>query len=122
MNRKTKHIAILAIILILSIFGGIALYLQEARLPLNGALSQLQTAEPAEVIIDKEGYFHLYARNNPDLYKILGYLHAARYLVKMDLFQRAARGTLSEVFGAPIILTLTFFPGRSVLPILPRIS
>lgn len=100
MNRKTKHIAILAIILILSIFGGIALYLQEARLPQNGALPQLQTAEPAEVIIDKEGYFHLYARNNPDLYKTLGYLHAARYLVKMDLFQRTARGTLSEAFGA----------------------
>jgi len=99
MNRNLRHVAILIIVVILSILGSIAIYFQESGLPQSGTLTHLKTSEPAEVIIDKDGYFHLYAQSSQDLYTILGYMHAARYLVNMDLFLRTANGTLSEVFG-----------------------
>ena len=100
MSRNLRHIAILVSILIFSCVIGTVIYFQEAELPQSGTLTHLKTSEPAEVIIDKDGYFHLYAQSSHDLYIILGYMHATRYLVNMDLFLRAANGTLSEVFGS----------------------
>ncbi|MFH1250530.1 MAG: penicillin acylase family protein [bacterium] len=100
MNRNLRHFAILLIFLIVSVIGGAIIFFQEARLPQNSTMIHPQISQPAELIIDKDGYVHICAQNSNDLYKMLGYMHAAGYLVKMDLFLRAANGTLSEVFGS----------------------
>ena len=78
-------------------------YLQEPQIIQRDHLKFPVGSDYTELIIDKDGHYHLYAQNNSDLYKVLGYLQAAEYLEKMDLFLRAANGTLSEAFGSEFV-------------------
>jgi len=87
----------------MSIISGALIFFHEVQPFKNDTIIQSQINAPAELIIDIDGYSHLSAQNSSDLYNLLGYIHAAKYLVKMDLFLRAANGTLSEVFGAEYI-------------------
>jgi len=99
MNQNLRHFAILIFLLVVSVIGGAIIYFQESQQPQSSSVIKLPISEPAELIIDRDEYIHLSAQNSNDLYKMLGYMHAARHLVKMDLFLRAATGTLSEVYG-----------------------
>ncbi|MBN2601608.1 MAG: penicillin acylase family protein [Candidatus Marinimicrobia bacterium] len=103
MNRNVKHFIVLIFFLIASIIGGALIFFQESTLPKSDAIIRLRISAPAEIFIDKDKNVHLSAQNNTDLYNLLGYMHATEHLAKMDLFLRAANGTLSEVFGAEYI-------------------
>ena len=51
---------------------------------------------------------HIYARNEPDLYRVTGYLMAQDRLWQMDLIRRATQGRLSEIFGEEYVNTDLF--------------
>ncbi|CAN5191443.1 hypothetical protein BH18CHL2_BH18CHL2_08060 [soil metagenome] len=59
--------------------------------------------ERGEVVRDAYGVPHLYARNAHDLFYMQGYVLAQDRLFQLDLYRRAAHGTLSEVFGEATI-------------------
>ena len=62
------------------------------------------TAE-VEVIRDAFGIPHIYAQNEADLYRAVGYVMAQDRLFQMDLQRRVTTGRLSELFGPDFIRT-----------------
>lgn len=55
--------------------------------------------EPVEIIRDKWGIPHIYARNERDLFWAHGFMAASDRLFQLELWQRQATETLSEAFG-----------------------
>ena len=64
----------------------------------------------AEVTVyyDNYGIPHIYAKNELDAFRTLGYVHAQDRLWQMELLRRIARGRLSEVFGRDLVETDKF--------------
>ncbi len=54
---------------------------------------------PAQVVRDRLGVPHIYARSEHDAYLLLGWLHAEDRLFQMDYSRRQASGTLAELVG-----------------------
>lgn len=67
----------------------------------NIALSGLTS----EVTVYRDRYAvpHVFAKNDPDLYRAVGYIMAQDRLWQMDLIRRATQGRLSEIFGADLV-------------------
>lgn len=55
--------------------------------------------EPVEVIRDKWGVNHIYAKNTHDLFFMQGYLAAKDRLFQFEIWRRQATGTIAEILG-----------------------
>jgi len=55
------------------------------------------------VIRDSLAIPHVYAKNEEDLYRVVGYLSAQDRLWQMDLMRRITMGRLSEIFGEGMV-------------------
>jgi penicillin amidase len=70
------------------------------RLPtVSGTLKLPGLRAPVEVLRDRWGVPHLYAKSERDVYMAQGYVHAQERLWQMELNRRTANGRLSEIFG-----------------------
>ncbi len=58
---------------------------------------------------DNYGIPHIYANNEEDTYRALGYIHAQERYFQMELIRRVSAGRLSEVFGNKTIEVDKFF-------------
>jgi penicillin amidase len=56
-------------------------------------------AEPVEILRDRWGIAHIYARNQHDLFFAQGYNVARDRLFQLELWRRQATGTLAEILG-----------------------
>ena len=56
--------------------------------------------EPVEILRDRWGVPHIYAKNTNDLFFAQGWMAAKDRLFQIDLWRRAGTGKLSEVMGA----------------------
>jgi penicillin amidase len=65
----------------------------------SGTLAIAGLSAPVEVVRDREGVPHIFARTADDLYTALGFVHAQDRLWQMELQRRTGQGRLSEVFG-----------------------
>ena len=63
---------------------------------------------PVKVYRDAYGTPHIYAENEKDLYKVVGYITAQDRLWQMDLLRRVTQGRLSEIFGDKTLETDVF--------------
>ncbi|WP_437316348.1 penicillin acylase family protein [Sorangium sp. So ce385] len=54
---------------------------------------------PVDIVRDRHGIPHIYARSVDDAYFGLGYVHAQDRSWPMEVNRRVGSGTLSEVFG-----------------------
>jgi penicillin amidase len=59
--------------------------------------------QPVEIIVDRWGVPHIYARNEHDVFFAQGFNAARDRLFQLDLWRRRGLGLLSEVFGAGFI-------------------
>ena len=74
--------------------------MSRARLPqIEGEMRLAGLHAPAEVLRDRWGVPHIYARNESDLFFTQGFVHAQDRLWQMELSRRTAAGRLSEIFG-----------------------
>ncbi len=55
--------------------------------------------EPVEILRDRWGISHIYARNEHDLFMAQGYTAARDRLFQLELWRRRATGTLAEIQG-----------------------
>ena len=79
-------------------------WLGRRRLPkIDGDLSLPGLTAPVEIIRDKWGIPHIYAKNEPDLYRTVGYVMAQDRLWQMDLMRRITTGRLSEVLDPGLV-------------------
>ena len=65
----------------------------------RGTLAMPGLSEPVEVVRDREGVPHIFAKTSNDLYMALGFVHAQDRLWQMEMQRRTGQGRLSEIFG-----------------------
>jgi penicillin amidase len=56
-------------------------------------------SQPVEVLRDRWGINHIYAKNEPDLFFVQGYTAARDRLFQFELWRRQATGTVAEILG-----------------------
>lgn len=107
----------LTILLLLSFYS-----LMHSRVPqMTGELKLQKLDAPVEVLRDKNGIPHIYAKNNLDAFRVLGYVMASERLFQMEIARRMAKGELAEIFGKKALksdilfrnLGLNFFAKKS---------
>src|SRR5690349_6822979 len=70
--------------------------------PVRGGADELGVPgleEPAEILRDRWGIAHIYARNEHDLFFAQGFNAARDRLFQLELWRRQATGTLAEILG-----------------------
>lgn len=75
----------------------------------EGDVKMASLSHETKVYYDAYGIPHIYALNEKDAFRVLGYVHAQDRLWQMELLRRVARGGLSELFGKDLISTDKFF-------------
>lgn len=66
---------------------------QNDQIPIDGL------KEPVEILRDKWGINHIYAKNQHDLFFAQGYAAAKDRLFQFEIWRRQATGTVSEILG-----------------------
>ncbi|HEX9370916.1 MAG TPA: penicillin acylase family protein, partial [Roseiflexaceae bacterium] len=69
----------------------------------SGTLELPGLEAPVQVLRDRWGVPHIYARSNADLFMAQGYVHAQDRLWQMEFQRRTGYGQLAEIFG-PVAL------------------
>ncbi|MFT4536858.1 MAG: penicillin amidase, partial [Saprospiraceae bacterium] len=98
---KKIVLTIAAVILIGGIVGYI--YLQSTAPTYEGEIIFNGINSEVEVKYDTYGIPHIYAQNDEDCYKALGYVHAQDRLFQMEMIRRLSSGRLSEILGPSMI-------------------
>ena len=89
-----RSLTILAVV-VATAAAGSAWYIDN-KLPVrDGALPLAGLQAPVQVRYDERGVPHIQARNEADLYRALGFVHAQDRLFQMELLRRLARGELA---------------------------
>ena len=66
---------------------------------LDGDVTLPGLKEPVEVIRDRWGIAHIYAKNQPDLFTAQGFVAAQDRLFQIEMWRRQAAGEMAEIFG-----------------------
>lgn len=98
---------VLGLIILLAVFSAIAISLLSPKYSGKQKLSHLK--DKVEVYYDTYGIPHIYAQEEEDAFRSLGYVHAQDRLWQMELIRRIAEGKLSQVFGKDLVDTDKFF-------------
>ncbi len=78
---------------------GVEVSRPESPIPAGERLSLSGLREPVEIIRDRWGISHIYARNQPDLFFAQGFNVARDRLFQLEIWRRQATGTLAEILG-----------------------
>jgi penicillin amidase len=76
---------------------------QERLAPLEGKIAVPGLAQPVEVLRDRWGVPHIYARTADDLFFAQGFVAAQDRLYQMEIWRRTGAGELAEVFGPDFV-------------------
>ena len=111
MKRVLKWVGIVAagaLALVLLVAAGGYILLRNTVPSASGALAVAGLSAPVEVVRDREGVPHVFAKSMEDMLCALGFLHAQDRLWQMDLVRRTGQGRLSELFGERTFTTDVF--------------
>ncbi len=104
---KSLRIVFGVMVILAVIFGAVAVLgtrlVKKSLPPTGGEKALAALAQPVTVQRDEYGVPHVFAQNESDLWRAAGYVAAQDRLWQMDFARRAARGTLSEIFGAAML-------------------
>lgn len=103
--KKKKNIYLTILVSASLLTAGVMIYFFLIKsLPDISGINRLPIIESeVKVIKDKWGIPHIYADNNRDLYRVLGYLMASERLFQMDIHRRSSTGELAEIFGSKAV-------------------
>jgi penicillin amidase len=74
-------------------------YLRQSLPQLEGEIPTAGVAAPVEILRDRAGVPHIFARSERDAHFALGFVHAQDRLWQLELNRRIASGRLAEVLG-----------------------
>src|SRR5882757_9732079 len=77
---------------------------QSALAVISGKLKAPGLQQPVEVLRDRWGVAHIYARNQHDLFFAQGFVAAQDRLFQMELWKRSGQGRLAEILGPSALL------------------
>ncbi len=75
---------------------------------IDGTIAVSGTSEPVEVIRDRYGVPHIYAKNTADLFFAQGFVVAQDRMWQLEMWRRNGEGRLAEVLGKDYIRRDTF--------------
>lgn len=113
MKLIKRLLLILGIFLLLLLLAGV-LFVQHQKPEYSGNKELVQLQDSVTVYFDTYGIPHIYAKNEPDAFRALGYVHAQDRLWQMELLRRVAPGRLSEVFGVDALENDKLFLGLGI--------
>ena len=70
-----------------------------AQAPTSEKLTLSGLTQPVEIIKDRWGISHIYAKNENDLFFAQGFNTARDRLFQLELWRRQATGTVAEILG-----------------------
>ncbi len=109
---KKILLAILAVIILFLIFG--FFFTRSLKPTYDGELQLANLQNEVSIFYDDYGVPHIYAQNELDARRALGYAHAQDRLWQMELIRRIAAGRLSEVFGEKLVRNDKFFSSLGI--------
>ena len=109
---KKILLLITALVILILIFG--FFFARSLKPTYNGQLKLANLHEEVQVFYDDYGVPHIYAQNELDARRSLGFVHAQDRLWQMELIRRIAAGRLSELFGEKLIRNDKFFSGLGI--------
>jgi len=98
-----KHLPLTCFALLMLSFTAILAPAQAAPKQAAETIAIKGLLQPAEILIDRWGVPHIYAKNEPDLFFAQGFNAARDRLFQIDLWRRRGLGQLSEIFGPTFI-------------------
>ena len=104
-----KIILIVLVVFVLILSAGGYLFIQSHKPQYSGEFTLSGLHEEVNVYYDTYGIPHIYAQNEEDAYRALGYVHAQDRLWQMELMRRIAPGRLAEISGKDLLETDIFF-------------
>lgn len=110
LKPTTKVVLILLALLIIAAF----CYKRYAAPDYQGTKELYGLSDSTSVFFDTHGIPHIYASNEEDAIRALGYVHAQDRLFQMEVLRRIAAGRLSEIFGTKTLKADTFFAGTGI--------
>ncbi len=106
MKILKRILTIILIVIVLAVAGGM-IFLNSVKtkaLPdYNASVDLEKLTAPVTVFRDSMGIPHIYADNEEDLYRTVGYVMAQDRLWQMDLMRRITTGRLSEVLDPGLV-------------------
>lgn len=103
MRRTITRSVILGICILFVISMIFALFLRSKQPQYKGEKELAGLSQDTEVLFDKWAIPHIYAQNEEDAYRALGYLHATDRLFQMEMMRRLAKGELAEILGPDLL-------------------
>src|SRR6185369_14172839 len=91
-------VVFVVVLLAVATVGGY-LYLSRSLPVTSGTVKVSGLQNSVEVVRDADAVAHIFASNELDMYRGLGYVHAQERLWQMEMQRRVASGTLAEIFG-----------------------
>ena len=102
------------IVLLLLVFIFAVIFVQKSKPDYSGKVEIIGLKGEVTVYFDAYGVPHIFADNEDDAYRALGYVHAQDRLWQMELVRRIAAGRLSEIFGKELVKTDKMFRGMGL--------
>ena len=75
----------------------------------DGEVQVTGLSEAVDIHFDDYGVPHIYAQNEVDAYRALGYIHAQERLFQLEMMRRVGSGTLAELLGPDVVEIDQFF-------------
>ena len=113
MRILKKLLLILLGVMVIIIIAGFIFH-NKLKPSYEGTMELSSLNDEVKVYYDDYGVPHIYAKNELDAIRTLGYVHAQDRLWQMELIRRIAVGRLSELFGEKTIKTDKFFASLGI--------
>ncbi len=107
--RKLKKVLLILLGIVALVLVAALIFLNTLTPTYEGEKELSSLSDEVEVYFDRYGIPHIYAANETDALRTLGYVHAQDRLWQMELLRRAGAGRLSEIFGEIALETDKFF-------------
>jgi penicillin amidase len=120
MKLAGKILAGLALVLVLAVTAA-WLYLQQSLPRLDGEAQARGVGARVEIVRDREGVPHIFAKSARDGWFAMGYVHAQDRLWQMEFQRRVAQGRLAEFLGERAFETDRLFRTLGVARMAARI-
>lgn len=107
--KSIARVAAIALAALLLVIAAAFFWYRGASLPkTSGELSMSGLQNPVDIVRDREGIPHIYAKSAHDAYFALGVVHAQDRLWQMEMNRRIAAGRVAEILGAKALGTDRF--------------
>lgn len=107
--RRLLLVLLVLVLIVAAVAGGAGVYVARSPFPqISGSVRVSGLGDPVEVVRDRWGISHVFARSSRAMFFAQGFVHAQDRLWQMELNRRTASGRLAEILGEAALPTDRF--------------